>query len=128
TYDVIVTPDNAAYTIFAQSEDRSGFARGTLAPRLGMSAEIPPMDPRALLTMTDMGMGGMAGMDMGGSNTASSGKGQEAMPGMASGDMKMSYMPGMDMGNMPGMSMKSGPATGKTVPDKLVRDVAVDNV
>ena len=36
TYDVIVQPQNhAAYTIFAQSEDRSGFARGTLAPRMG---------------------------------------------------------------------------------------------
>ncbi|MHB8747190.1 MAG: copper resistance system multicopper oxidase, partial [Gammaproteobacteria bacterium] len=33
TYDVIVTPDDAAYTIFAQSMDRTGFARGTLAPR-----------------------------------------------------------------------------------------------
>jgi FtsP/CotA-like multicopper oxidase with cupredoxin domain len=34
TYDAIVQPaDNASYTIFAQSEDRSGFAPGTLAPR-----------------------------------------------------------------------------------------------
>ncbi len=34
TYDVIVQPkDNTAYTIFAQSKDRSGYARGTLAPR-----------------------------------------------------------------------------------------------
>ena len=31
TYDVIVQPkDNAAYTIFAQPEDRSGYVRGTL--------------------------------------------------------------------------------------------------
>jgi CopA family copper-resistance protein len=36
--------------------DRSGYARGTLAPRAGMSTEVPPLDPRALLTMTDMGM------------------------------------------------------------------------
>src|SRR4030066_1624585 len=36
TYDVIVTPKDEACTIFAQSMDRSGFARGTLAPRAGM--------------------------------------------------------------------------------------------
>jgi len=57
-YDVIVEPrDDRAYTIFAQSIDRSGYARGTLTPRRGMQAEVPPLDARALLTMTDMGMG-----------------------------------------------------------------------
>ena len=67
TYDVVVEPqDERAYTIFAQSEDRSGFARGTLAPRAGMMAEIPALDPRPVRTMTDMGMamgmGSMHGM------------------------------------------------------------------
>jgi CopA family copper-resistance protein len=58
TYDVIVEPkDDRAYTIFAQAMDRSGYARGTLAPSSGMEAEIPPLDPRALLTMADMGHG-----------------------------------------------------------------------
>jgi FtsP/CotA-like multicopper oxidase with cupredoxin domain len=57
-YDVMVEPrEDRAYTIFAQSIDRSGYARGTLAPRLGMQAEVPRMDSRALLTMADMGMG-----------------------------------------------------------------------
>jgi FtsP/CotA-like multicopper oxidase with cupredoxin domain len=57
TYDVIVEPqDDRAYTIFAQAIDRSGYARGTLAPRAGMTAEIPPLDPRVLLTHGDMGM------------------------------------------------------------------------
>ncbi len=56
TYDVIVTPGDAAYTIFAQAMDRSGYARGTLTPRAGMTAEVPAMDARALLTMTDMAM------------------------------------------------------------------------
>jgi FtsP/CotA-like multicopper oxidase with cupredoxin domain len=57
-YDVIVSPqEERAYTIFAQSIDRSGYARGTLAPRPGLESEIPAMDPRQLLTMTDMGMG-----------------------------------------------------------------------
>lgn len=57
TYDVIVTPRDAAFTIFAQAEDRSGYARATLAPRPGMIAAVPPMDPRPLRTMQDMGMG-----------------------------------------------------------------------
>jgi CopA family copper-resistance protein len=67
-YDVIVEPkDDRAYTIFAQSLDRSGYARGTLAPQRGMQAEVPPLDPRPLLTMGDMAMshdmGDMPGMD-----------------------------------------------------------------
>src|SRR6202022_5210249 len=67
TYDVIVQPkDNAAYTIFAQSQDRSGYARGTLAPKMGMTAAVPSMDPRPMRTMEDMGRGKMAGMKMGG--------------------------------------------------------------
>jgi CopA family copper-resistance protein len=61
TYDVIVTPsDDRAYTIFAQSMDRSGYARGTLAPASGMEADLPALDPRQLLTMRDM-MGEMGG-------------------------------------------------------------------
>jgi uncharacterized protein involved in copper resistance len=60
TYDVIVTPDSHAYTIFAQAMDRSGFARGTLAPRAAMSAEVPALDPRPLLTLVDMGHGAAA--------------------------------------------------------------------
>ncbi len=66
TYDVIVEPvEDRAYTIFAETMDRSGYARGTLAPRMGMSAEIPARRPRPLRTMEDMGMS-MEGMDMGG--------------------------------------------------------------
>jgi CopA family copper-resistance protein len=66
TYDVIVEPREAqAFTIFAQVQDRTGFARGTLAPRPGMAATVPPMDPRPMRTMADMGMehgaGGHAG-------------------------------------------------------------------
>ena len=60
TYDVIVEPaEDRAYAIFAETMDRSGYARGTLAPRPGMSAEIPARRPRPLRTMEDMGMGGM---------------------------------------------------------------------
>ena len=64
TYDVIVEPvEDRAYTIFAETMDRSGYARGTLAPRLGMRGEIPAPRPRPLRTMEDMGMS-MEGMDM----------------------------------------------------------------
>lgn len=58
TLDVIVTPDDdRAYTIFAASMDRSGYARGTLAPRPGMQADVPALEARTLLSMQDMGMG-----------------------------------------------------------------------
>ncbi len=59
TLDVIVEPDGSqdAYTLFAQSMDRSGFARGTLAVRDGLEAPVPEPDPRPELTMEDMGHG-----------------------------------------------------------------------
>jgi CopA family copper-resistance protein len=58
-------------------EDRTGYARGTLAPRPGMTAPIPPIDPRPLRTMTDMGMGGMDAGSMPGTQMN-----HGAMPGM----------------------------------------------
>jgi CopA family copper-resistance protein len=62
TMDVIVEPSGQdAFTIFAQSTDRTAYARGTLATREGLSAPVPDLDPRPLLTMTDMGHGGMDG-------------------------------------------------------------------
>jgi CopA family copper-resistance protein len=66
TYDVIIEPiEDRAYTLVGESIDRSGMARATLAPRAGMAAAVPPLRKRPLATMTDMGMGGMAGMDHG---------------------------------------------------------------
>jgi CopA family copper-resistance protein len=66
TYDVIVTPtEDRAYTIVGESIDRSGMARATLAPRPGLTAEVPALRPRPLATMTDMGMGGMDHAAMG---------------------------------------------------------------
>ena len=60
TYDVIVEPaGQEAYTIFAQSLDRTGFAAGTLAVRAGLRPPVPEPDPRALLSMADMGHGGI---------------------------------------------------------------------
>ncbi len=66
TYDVIVEPkEDRAYTIFSQAMDRTGFARGTLAPRAGMEADVPELDKPEWLTMADM-MGSMAQGSMGG--------------------------------------------------------------
>ena len=70
TYDVIVEPaHDRPYTVFAQEMGRSGFARGTLAPRAGMQAGVPALDEPEWLTMVDMmgsashgGMGGMQDM------------------------------------------------------------------
>ena len=93
-YDVIVEPKgDEAYTIFAQSEDRTGFARGTLTPRLGMTAAIPPLEPRPMRTMVDMGMGSMAGMKKPGD--------------------KASDMAGMDMSGVDGMKKSDMPAAGQ---------------
>lgn len=86
TYDVIVEPqEERAYTFFAQSEDRTGYARGTLAPRVGMSATVPAMDPRPMRTMLDMGMANMAGMKMGGM----AGMDMSGVDGMTKSDMTM---------------------------------------
>ncbi|WP_434561626.1 copper resistance system multicopper oxidase [Pseudomonas sp. Z5-35] len=88
TYDVIIEPTQEAYTLFAQSMDRTGYARGTLATKAGLSVPVPPLDPRPLVTMDDMGMGGM---DHG-------------------------SMPGMDHSQMQGDSMLSHPDTEKDNP------------
>lgn len=57
TFDVIVQPrEDMAYTVYAESNDRYGYARATLAPRAGMQGDVPALRPRPLLTMKDMGM------------------------------------------------------------------------
>ena len=70
TYDVIVEPKDDAYTIFAQTMDRTGFARGTLAVREGIAAAVPGLDKPEWLSMVDMmgAMAGMADMDMSGAS------------------------------------------------------------
>ncbi|MGP3658191.1 copper resistance system multicopper oxidase [Burkholderia gladioli] len=114
TYDVVVEPGSAeAYTIFAQSMDRSGYARATLARREGLAAPVPALDPRPLLTMADMGMdhGAMAGMSpdamQGMDHGATAGMSSDAMQGMDHGamaGMPPDAMLGMDHGAMAGMS------------------------
>lgn len=93
-YDVIVEPeDERAYTIFAESMDRSGYVRATLAPRQGMSAPVPESRPQPVERgMASMGMGhDMAGMDMGNGMGSS----RQSMDHSAMGH----DMAGMDMGH-----------------------------
>lgn len=101
TYDVIVEPAaERANTIFAESLDRSGFVRGTLAPRLGMSAPIPERRTRLVRTMADMGME-MPGMEKPGMNVSSKGAGADGMTGMAGAPAsagEMEAMPGIRFG------------------------------
>ncbi len=82
-FDVLVEPkEDRAYTIFAQSIDRSGYARATLAPRAGMEAPVPALAPRPVLAMSDMGMahhGGEHAHHMG-SATVEQGSRAEARP------------------------------------------------
>jgi CopA family copper-resistance protein len=137
TYDVIVQPNaDQAFTIFAQAQDRSGFARATLAPRPGMAGIVPPLDPRPLRTMADMGMAGMghgnmAGMDMGQKSQPPMnmpGMDHSAMSGMS--DMDHMAMPGMEHGSMGGMAMPekdTGMAMGGKT-NAIKRGVEVDNV
>ena len=104
TYDVIVQPtEDRAYTIVSEAIDRSGMGRATLAPRLGMTADVPPLREVPTLTMRDMGMGGMdhggmAGMDHSG------------MAGMDDGAMSPMDHTGMDHGAM-GQTPTAAPAS-----------------
>ena len=107
TYDVIVEPqEDRAFTVFAQSIDRTGFARGTLAPRAGMEAEVPRVDPRPWLSMVDM-MGSMGMMDMPqhGMDPAMPGMQHEKTPSAQMPGMSHDAMPGMKHSDMSGMSM-----------------------
>lgn len=144
TYDVIVEPtEERAYTIFAESLDRIGYARGTLATSAGMSAAVPERRPRALRTMDDMGMsmegmnmegGGMGGMNMSGmklemdKNAKAGGKmsgmnhGMDMnMPGMQGGAKKPetpNKPPQHDMQNMPKQHAQQQPHNMPNMPDK----------
>ncbi len=57
TFDVVVQPkEHGAYSLIAESNDRSGFARATLSAEQGLVAPVPPRRPRPTLTMKDMAM------------------------------------------------------------------------
>jgi CopA family copper-resistance protein len=113
TYDMIVQPQTEeAYTIFAETMDRSGYAAGTLALRDGLSAPIPVRRIRPLRTMADMGMSGdaMGNMAMPSKDGIPSADGMpematpDATPTMSgmempasAGEPKMDGMAGMEM-------------------------------
>src|SRR3546814_355996 len=122
TYYVIIQPtEDKAFTFVAETIERSGMARATFAPRLGMTAPVPPLRPRPTLTMKDMGMGGMdhgsmAGMDHG----AMSGTDHGAMAAGASAaaaDHGSSH-------SMGGMNMRDK----SKVPDSVKVGVGVDAI
>ncbi|WP_434706580.1 copper resistance system multicopper oxidase [Pseudomonas sp. D4-18] len=101
TFDVIVEPTQDAYTLFAQSMDRTGYARGTLAVRPGLAAPVPELDPRPLVTMADMGM---AGMDHGSMSGMGDMAGMDHSKMAGAQDNSMQGMSGMDGGDMKGMN------------------------
>lgn len=134
TIDVIVEPLDEAYTIFAQSMERTGYALATLAVREGLKAPVPKLDPVEWLTMRDMmgsmehgsmSGGSMAGMDHGGM-TAMNMMDHSSMSTMDSGNMTgmtgMTSMSGMDHSAMAGMdhSAMNG-MTGLAVPSTTAR-------
>ena len=124
TYDVIVHPtEDRAYTIVSEAIDRSGMGRATLAPRLGMTAEVPPLREVPTLTMRDMGLGGMdhsgmAGMDHGGM-AGMAGMDDGAMSGMDHAAMGQTpaAAPASDMAGMGAMNMRD--------PENAPADMAV---
>ena len=103
TYDVIVEPDGReAYTVFAQDMGRTGYVSGTLAISEGLRAPVPGLDARPILSMADMGHGGM---DHGGGGAADmagmdhSGHDMGAMQGMDHGSSAMQLHPASEDGN-----------------------------
>jgi CopA family copper-resistance protein len=110
TFDVIVEPSGQdAFTIFAQDMGRTGYVSGTLAVREGLRAPVPAVDRRPILSMADMGHGGMghdmpgmAGMDQGAMNHAGHDMAAMAggsMTGMDQGDSAMQSHPASEQGN-----------------------------
>jgi CopA family copper-resistance protein len=121
TYDAIVEPvDDRAYTLVAESIDRSGMAVATLAPRPGMAAEVPPLRKRPLATMKDMGMG----MDHSGGAAAGAAAGSLCTAEHAAmGHCTMPAADGADHAAM-GHGPAQGAAGGMTM-DHSMRDFSV---
>ena len=105
TYDIVVDPTAEAHTIVAEAMDRSGMAVATLASRAGARAPVPSLRDPVLLTMTDMGHGGM---DHSGGDHSNMGH-APSTGGMDHGSMKMrdtsSLPPNVAVG--PGIDMVS---------------------
>ncbi|MGH6617844.1 copper resistance system multicopper oxidase [Sphingomonas sp.] len=109
TYDVIVEPvEDRAYTLVGEAIDRSGMARATLAPREGMTAEVPPLRKRPLATMKDMGMGDMGAAPVVGGDCPPehAAMGHCTLASAAPTDRAATASDGM--GDMPGMNHGAG--------------------
>ncbi|SDQ92499.1 copper resistance system multicopper oxidase [Pseudoxanthomonas sp. CF125] len=100
TFDVIVEPSGQdAFAIFAQDMGRTGYVSGTLAVRDGLRAPIPAIDARPLLTMADMGHGGMGtSKGMEGGCGASMGHDMSSMAAPSSAEHSGHDMASMDNG------------------------------
>jgi CopA family copper-resistance protein len=128
TYDVIVEPSGQdAFSIFAQDIGRTGYVSGTLAVREGLRAPVPAVDARPILTLDDMGHGGMG---HGGHDTSKM-RADEApdMQGMDHSGHDMSSKQnadhaGHDMGGM--QSMDHGDGGMQTHPASERRNPLVD--
>jgi len=121
TFDVVVEPRaDQAYTLMAESMDRSGYARGTLAPRMGMVAPVPALREQPQRTMVDMGMD-MSEMDMSGMQM-SHGKDPKQMShgrmAMDHGSMQKMDMAKKDSG-MAGMSHQGHKRANSKMSDKM---------
>ena len=114
TFDVLVHPEDRAYTLFAEAMDRSGYTRGTLAPWQGMSGAVPPRRARPVRTMADMGME-MAGMGPAGKNAEAKSAAAKDMPGMnmpavGASDPKMPGVTAGPAAGLKGPSLPGGPS------------------
>lgn len=114
TYDVLVEPkDQAAYSLFAQSMDRSGYACGTLALREGLRAPLPALDPRPLLGMADMGHGGEpAGHGTSGHDHAAMGHATHGSASQSHPDSEHNNNPLVDMQTMAPVAKLDDPGLG----------------
>ena len=141
TYDVIIEPGSVdAYSIVAESMDRSGMALATLARARGLRADVPPLRDPPLLTMADMGMnhgdGGMdhGSMDHGSMNhgsmdhgsTNDDGSSSMSMQGMKMRDTSLlppdvAIGPGIDMVSMAPVDKMGDPGLGlRDVPHRVL--------
>lgn len=130
TYDVIVEPGAVeAYSIVAESMDRSGMALATLASRPGARAAVPALRDPPLLTMGDMGMnhgdgghGGHGGHD----NSEAGDEASMSMDGMNMRDPALlppdvELGPGVDMVSMAPVDKMGDPGIGlRDVPHRVL--------
>jgi CopA family copper-resistance protein len=130
TYDLILEPGGAeAYTIVAESMDRSGMALATLTIRPGARAATPPLRDPPLLAMGDMGMNhgssgsSEGGMDHGAMDHGAMGHGvsgaatSTSMDGMTMRDPALlppdvAFGPGIDMVSMAPVDKMGDPGLG----------------